>query len=225
MPAPPRLRIPSPPAGWIADGDLAALPWQRLPAHPLCRNRDGGALEQPTSFRICANAQRLFLRFDCADRDAWSTYREHDDPLYEEEAVELFLAPQAGDPTTYYEIEVSPRGVVFDARIHNPTGRRIDLVAEVAWHCQGMLVEVGRGGANDDWWAALAIPWTALGADPPPPLWRANFYRIERPRDGEAEFSAWSATRTDPPDFHQPAAFGVLVLDDRRQDSSNRSTA
>jgi hypothetical protein len=59
----------------------------------------------------------------------------------------------------------------------------------------------------------LAIPWRSVA--PPgdlPRMWRANFYRIERPRDGEPEFSCWSATLTDPADFHRPARFGVLEL-------------
>jgi len=46
-------------------------------------------------------------------------------------------------------------------------------------------------------------------------LWRGNLYRIERPRDGEPEFSAWSPTLTRPADFHQPARFGTLELVDR----------
>jgi hypothetical protein len=53
-------------------------------------------------------------------------------------------------------------------------------------------------------------------ASPPPRRWRANFYRIERPRGGRPELSCWSPTFTDPPDFHRPERFGVLELDGDR---------
>jgi hypothetical protein len=123
--------------------------------------------------------------------------------------VEVFLAPGVEDPVRYVEIEVSPPGVLFDAAIHNPTGLRADLTADLAWDCPGIRWQVGRGTERQDWWAELSIPWEA----PPPRLWRANFYRVERPRDGAPEFTCWSPTLTSPADFHKPARFGLLELD------------
>jgi cellulose/xylan binding protein with CBM9 domain len=113
---------------------------------------------------------------------------------------------------------VSPLGVVFAARIDHPTGLRADLLADTSWECRGLEWQVGETGAAQDWWAALAIPWTAFSAGPQPAAaaggrrWRANFYRVERPRRGRAEFSCWSPTLTEPPDFHRPARFGRLEL-------------
>ncbi|HYG61044.1 MAG TPA: carbohydrate-binding family 9-like protein, partial [Thermoanaerobaculia bacterium] len=158
----------------------------------------------------------------------------------------------AADPIRYYEFELSPQGVLFDATIHNPTSHRADMLTDPTWDCPNILWAVGRGGlgrvrpaqatgsvggweggahtkepstdgpAQDrganasyqDWWAALAIPWAAIApvSTPLPPIWRANFYRIERPRDGVPEFSCWSPTLTDPADFHKPARFGALEL-------------
>ena len=50
-----------------------------------------------------------------------------------------------------------------------------------------------------------------------PDTWRANLYRIERPRDAAPEYSCWSPTLTDPADFHKPARFGVLRLESATQ--------
>ena len=198
---------------------------------------DGSAVAtQQTVVRVARDARALYVRFECADRDAWGTYRSRNDPIYREEAVEVFLAPGEATPRRYWELEVSPLGVLFAARVHNPTGRRADLVADTAWACRGLEWTAGAAAAaghGQDWWAALAIPWAELAdggetaggpalADLPagcrggqlPSRWRANFYRIERPRDGEAELSCWSPTFTAPPDFHRPERFGVLELDE-----------
>jgi hypothetical protein len=199
---------------------LAGQPWEEVPAFALAALADGGGPpEQPTAVRLCRDEEALYVRFDCADRDAWGTSERRDDPLYEEEAVEIFLAAGRDDPVRYFEFEVSPGGVLFDAVIHNPTSRRADLQADAAWNCPGLAWQTGAGFERQDWWAALAIPWAGIVPGFPvaspaglPRVWRANFYRIERPRGGSPEFSCWSATLTSPPDFHQPARFGVLEL-------------
>jgi hypothetical protein len=208
IPAPPRWRVPRV-SGMTWDGN-----WDEIPALPpfILADGSGPALQQ-TRLRLAWDDEALHVRFDCEDRDAWGTYRQRDEPLYEEEAVEVFLAPGAEDPARYAEFEVSPLGTLFDARIHNPTGLRADLVADRSWDCPGLVWKAGRGTERQDWWATLAIPWAGIGTRDR--LWRANFYRIERARDGgdgEPEFSCWSPTWTRPADFHKPARFGVLEL-------------
>jgi Carbohydrate-binding family 9 len=201
----PHCRVPRMVSSWR---------WDDIPSLPPFTLADGsGPALQQTRARLCWDDAALHLRFDCEDRDAWGTYRRRDDPIYEEEAVEVFLAPGEEDPARYFEFEVSPLGVLFDARIHNPTSLRADLVGDPAWDCPGLRWEAGGGTERQDWWAVLSIPWAGLAADEPiPRIWRANFYRIERPRDGAPEFSGWSPTLTSPPDFHKPARFGVLEL-------------
>jgi hypothetical protein len=197
--------------------------WDEIPAlSPLVLAADGRPAEHSTLVRVCADDAALRVRFDCVDHDAWGTLRRRDDPIYQEEAVEVFLAPGEEDPVRYFEIEVSPLGVLFDALIHNPTSQRADMTADVSWDCPGLKWKVGMADEREDWWAVLTIPWSGLVADPAadpneiPRIWRANFYRIERPRDAAPELSCWSPTFTDPADFHKPARFGVLELGNTR---------
>jgi hypothetical protein len=201
----PRWRVPPAPT---------SRGWENLPAlTPFILADGSGPARQQTRVRLYSDETALHVRFDCADRDAWGTYSRRDDPLYEEEAVEVVLAPGGEDPARYFEFEVSPLGTLFDARIHNPTSLRADMEADPAWDCPGLRWSAGRGTERQDWWAILSIPWTAIS--PPgelPRIWRANLYRIERPRDGEPEFSCWSPTLTRPADFHKPARFGFLEL-------------
>jgi hypothetical protein len=208
----PHLRLPRAP--FESGADLPSLDWRGIPALPPLIRADGrGPAEQRTAVRACASADTLYARFDCDDRDIWAAYARRDDPIYDEEVVEIFLSPGAATPTRYYEFEVSPNGVLLDARIHNPTSQRADMTVDFGWDCAGIRWLAGRDDVAGHWWAVLAIPWAALAeAGAIPATWRANFYRIERPRDAEPEYSCWSPTLTEPADFHKPAYFGFLFL-------------
>jgi hypothetical protein len=196
----------------LARGTLDEASWARVPAVLLRRAQDGGPPLQATAVRIAHDADALMLRFDCDDRDIWATYEGRDAPLWEEEVVELFLAPGEDDPPDYVEIELNPLGAVFDARIANPEGRRDSMRIDASWNASGLVTAIDRR-SPETWRAEMVIPWVDLCVGAPPRLWRANFFRIERPRDGDHEYSCWSPTLTDPPDFHKPASFGKLILD------------
>ncbi len=202
---------------WPVPPRSGSWSWDEVPPLPPFQLADGSgpALEQ-TRVRLCWDDLALQVRFDCMDLDAWGTYRQRNDPIYQEEAVEVFLAPGEEDPVRYFEFEVSPLGTLFDATIHNPTSSRVDMTGDPSWDCPGLQWAAGPGDIRQDWWAWLSIPWSAVSpSSEPPRIWRANFYRIERPRGGEPEFSAWSPTLTRPADFHKPARFGFLELSDR----------
>lgn len=209
----PVLRVSRVPRGWNPDDPFATGPWNTVRSFALVSSEGSRVPEQGTLVRVCFDEGGLYVLFHCTDRDAWSRFTRRDDLLYEEEAVEVFLAAGSDDPTVYYELEVSPRGVLFDARVLNPHGDRREMVTDVSWDWPGVRWAAGALGGSQDWWAGLALPWRGLvGDDPRPGELRGNFYRIERPRGAAAELSAWSPTLVSPPDFHRPARFGRLLL-------------
>jgi Carbohydrate-binding family 9 len=175
--------------------------------------RGSGPAVQQTVARVCHDAAALYVRFDCEDRNIWGTYTRRDEPIYDEEVVEVFIAPGAQDPVRYLEFEISPNGVLLDARVYNSPSTRADLQVDVEWLCPGIRWAAGRDDAAERWWAGLAVPWAAVAPDAPAPEFcRANFYRIERLRSDAPEYSCWSPTLTDPADFHKPKRFGLLEL-------------
>jgi hypothetical protein len=199
---------------WRVPRAGAAFAWAEIPGQSLVSTLDGGPAEQPTTVRAAWNEEGLHVRFECADRDSWGTLTRRDDPLYQEEAVEVFLASGTEDPAAYLEFEVSPNGVLWDGRIRNPTARRADMVSDPGWDCPGIRWAAGRLAERQDWWAELILPWAGIVPEDSlrPALWRGNFYRIERPAGEPPEFTAWSPTLVAPADFHKPARFGVLEL-------------
>ncbi len=180
---------------------------------------------QLTVFSAAWTESHLYLLFHCVDRDIWGTYTERDAPLFEEEVVEAFLCP-TGDLRRYYEFEVSPHNVIFDAKVFSPDLHRRTMQVDTTWNCPGLQSAVHiegtlRSSPPDSrpptpdprsWWSVeIAIPFAAFPeVNPPKPgdVWRANFYRIDRA--DPPEFTAWSPTLENPPNFHVPERFGFL---------------
>ncbi|MDJ0754175.1 MAG: carbohydrate-binding family 9-like protein [Ardenticatenaceae bacterium] len=210
----PSLALPRLPLAWHQAVDLLRLDWAQIPSLPpfLCADGRTPAIQQ-TSVRPCADERAMAVYFKCLDRDIWGGSRRRDDPIYEEEVVELFLAPGSDIPIDYFEFEVSPNGILFDAKIHNPNDGSMAVTVDCSWDCPGVRWQAARWDSENWWEAVLYIPWLGLNqSDSLPASWRGNFCRIERPRDGQPEFSCWSPTMTDPANFHRPEYFGTLLL-------------
>lgn len=176
-----------------------------------------GPARQQTSASLQASEEALSIRFCCLDADPWGTFVKRDEPVYQEECVEVFLAPGEDDPRNYYEFELSPLGAFFDAAICNPEGRRETMGADVEWNARGARWQAAIDKENGLWTAEMILPWSDFGfahALAIPEAWRLNLYRIDRPRDGSpAEYSCWSPTLQTPANFHVPARFGTLRLE------------
>ncbi len=221
MPQLPVLVVPRIRGRVPIDGDLNKPPWNSLRPVGLvashgCDAASGAPLVQPTALRVCHDGERLYIAFDCVDRDVWGTFRGRNERIYDEEVVEAFLAP-SGDPRRYFELESNPRGAYWEGVIDNPDGQRRSLRTDLDWVCAGWERAIRvrgtldtRDDVDDGWAVEWAIPFAGLGAAPPRPgtRWRANFYRIDQANGGE--YSAWSPTFAEPAEFHLPNHFGVL---------------
>ena len=211
----PTLLVPRVAEAWHVDADPFRWNWSQAATLPPLRLADGSTYaRQQTLVRIAYNRYGLFVRFDCDDTDIWGTYTQRDDPIYDEEVVEVFIAPGDATPVDYYEFEVSPNGVLLEVLAHNPTGKRSELRLDFTWDCAGLQWAAQRDDARNQWRVIYAFPWASIGAPKELPThWRANFYRIDRPHDADHEFSCWSPTMINPADFHRPGYFGHLALE------------
>lgn len=172
---------------------------------------------QLTAFGACWSETHLYLAYRCMDADIRSTYTQRDEPLYEQEVVEAFISP-TGDLRHYYELNISPANVIFDARVFSPDLHRGTMQVDTGWDCPGLETSVRVSGALNDrsivdsgWSVEVAIPFAAfpeVGAPKDGDEWRANFYRIDRA--APPEFTCWSPTREAPANFHVPERFGRL---------------
>jgi hypothetical protein len=208
----PVLRVPRVGGKIRVDAVLDKTPWRAIEPVALAPSngrRPVPAGWQGTALRVAHDGERLYVAFAATDAHVWGTHRGRNEPIYEEEVVEAFLAP-GGDARRYFELEANPVGAWFEARVASPDGARATMRVDRDWICRDWerAVRVRAGGWDVEW----GIPFASLDAPPPAPdtAWRANFFRIDRA--GGGEFSAWSPTLADPPDFHVPDRFGTLLF-------------
>jgi uncharacterized protein (DUF362 family) len=126
--------------------------------------------------------------------------------LYEEDCVELFLAPNPAHRGQYYEIELGPFGHFFDLEI-GAYGK----LSKPEWSSEPTIASTRDPAART---AIVEARFTAreltsaLVAGARLPL---ALYRME----GKAprQYLAWRPPRTPKPNFHVPEGFGTLVLE------------
>ncbi|WJH34678.1 carbohydrate-binding family 9-like protein [Paenibacillus sp. CC-CFT747] len=179
--------------------------WERLPAVQLVDVVTGGPVIEETQVKVCWDAEALYIRFDGRDDYVVSQYTNRDDPLYEQDVVEIFIDVE-GTGRHYLEFELSPHNVLFDARIDNEGGK---IAVHTDWDAEGIVTSVRTNGDRIvyDW----KLPFADIGQVPEEgTAWRANFYRIDDDREGKRHYQAWSPTRV--ANYHIPSRFGTLLF-------------
>ena len=225
----------------VVDGKLDEFSWER--AQQI--NRFERILNEydevlfPTRAKMLWDSDYFYFAFVCQDVDMWAISTEEDDPLWDEEVVEIFIDPD-GDGKRYLELEVNPHNVVVDLLIYSISP---EWHSSKDWDIAGLKTAVqAHGTVNDSlsldwgWTAEIAIPWAALadsvtggGYPAVGDVWRLNLYRIERKAgralksrlndlpDADAlrqhyhEQTEYTAwSETYQRGFHHPARFGVV---------------
>jgi hypothetical protein len=181
--------------------------------------RKGGIAPIQASAKLLWDRRYLYVGVDVHDALLRASHTERDAHLWEQDCVELMIDPD-GDGKNYFEIQVSPRGVVFDTRYD---ARRVPQpFGHTDWDSH-IRVGVSQDGTLDDkeadagYTVEVAIPWQAfsLGGKPvaPPAIgdeWRANLYVMDLIEDRQ-QAAAWSSLGIG--DFHVPRRFGILAFE------------
>jgi hypothetical protein len=209
------VRAAKPP---VIDGKLDDQVWATAKEVPLTRSFDGGPISRKTTFRMMWDDTNLYVAFRSEDPDVWGSLRKKDDPIYNEDVVEVFLDADA-DGRTYNELQVSPHNVNFDASF---VARRSDLAEAMKWESDMKTAVYVKGTLDDDsdqdeyWSAEMQIPIAKLNSVPHAPVkgdrWRFNAYRLEHiARRTNIEGQSFAPLFIG--DFHALPRFGWLVFE------------
>ncbi|NIK80274.1 hypothetical protein FHS15_005458 [Paenibacillus castaneae] len=182
--------------------------WSTVEAVTLRDVVTGNKPRLETRVRACWTREHLCIRFECEDDHIVATMEKHDDPIYLEDVVEVFL-DESGLGETYFELEVSPLNVVFDARIQMDK-TDCSIIADTSWDAQGLQTLVVKADERLYVYEIL-IPFSNFQQAPQAGTqWKWNLYRIDEDQQGQRHYWAWSPTGV--VNYHIPKHFGSLVF-------------
>jgi hypothetical protein len=219
-PSLPQAQIPRTAEPITIDGQLTEPFWETAAQlSPFILYHGKKKAQQQTRVKAAWSPQFLYLAFQCDDKDIHTPYLKRDDPIYESEAVEIFIDAD-GDQDDYIELQNAPNNVQFDANFKG--GRRKNF--NIAYN-NGYQTKVTIDGTlNNDqdidkgWISEWKIPVAEIndagGIIKAGDKWRVNLFRLDRLRRAGkvkgSEASAWSSPLSG--DFHNIARMGTFIF-------------
>lgn len=203
----------------VLDGKLDEADWAASQSTgPFVQTMTGAPGAFPAEARVVYDAQALYLGYQVSDEFLKTSFKNPDDHLWEQDTVEVMLDPD-GDQLNYFEIQVSPAGVVFDTRYDSR--RKPPPFGHLDWASNTRAKVVTSGKLNDDeadhgYTVEMAIPWSAFAAGSTPAAppaegaeWRVNFFVMDARPSGQRAVG-WSAPLIG--DFHTLDRFGRVIF-------------
>ncbi|MCX7804422.1 MAG: carbohydrate-binding family 9-like protein, partial [Planctomycetota bacterium] len=206
----------------VIDGDIADAAWKDAvwvdlaPAEPPSPDWKGLRTRAAALF----DDRFIYVAWECEDGEIISTLKKRDDPIWSEDCVEFFLSQMPGDGV-YFEFEVNPDGVLFDALIVRDAGGGRHAV--LSWNPPKAAAAAGRTAGGYTVELAVPLGETFSGRPVPPwhgDRWRGNFYRIDCSKEGAFDYG-FSPVR----DFHDTSKFCEIVFEDGENDRTAKEYA
>ncbi|MCB1120658.1 MAG: carbohydrate-binding family 9-like protein [Verrucomicrobiae bacterium] len=173
--------------------------------------------KEATKARLTWDDQYLYVAFICEDTHIWAVHKERDSPVYQDDCVEVFAAPNPENLKNYYNVEMNAIGAHLD--FHHPEGPG----GKVEWNPAVKIATSIEGTLNDDsdqdtrWILEAALPFAdyrAAAVNVPPQLgdeWRVNLHRLGG--ETNAQMSMWSPGDPANKAFHTPPFFGRIIFE------------
>ncbi|MDA0337876.1 MAG: carbohydrate-binding family 9-like protein [bacterium] len=203
----------------VVDGQGNDDAWKKATKIPFIFPWNDVTKETPqsTMARMLYDDQALYLLYECVDPYLHAEVTEKDGPVWEEDAVEIFVTPNPADITAYFGYEMNANGTFLDYMAFEG-GEHSTKSIQFAWESEGMQLQTSWVGTLNDhsdvdksWILEMAIPMENFrhlgGTIPPQPgdMWRLN---LNRTQGYKGQFSIWSDPGTDKASFHHSAFFG-----------------
>ncbi len=179
-------------------------------------------VKEQTVAKLLWDDTNLYVSFRCEDRHVSGDQTERDSRVYQDDCVEVFTAPNPDHPLNYFNIEMNVRGAFLDQ--HHPDGPGKPVIGQ--WNAEGVKIATSVDGTlNNDsdqdraWTLEAAIPlvnYQKVAKHTPPhsgDVWHMNLNRLGGKTN--QQYSQWTASRTERPQFHAPQDFGRVIFVDQ----------
>jgi len=209
----PKLEVSKTSSPIKIDGKLDEPAWVAAQEVKLVDPVNGAQVTPVTSMKVLWDEQNLYVAFESEDDNLMCTYTRRDDPLYDQDAVEVFLDPD-GDKKNYYEFEVCPSNQVFDSFLAEYRRNKNDWTSGMK---SAVVIDGTLNNSEDTdkkWTAEIAIPVKDIGVSSikEGDKWKANFFRLDTAKAGRKSYS-WSPPRNN--DFHNLERFGEIIFKEK----------
>jgi len=171
-------------------------------------------IEPDVKFKMIYGDDAIFLKFMVKEKYFRATYKQTNDPVWNDSCVEFFIGFE-GD-AAYYNFEFNALGTPL-------LGYGVDKKRELAHpslvnsiKCIAVNKVTEHDTLTFHWELTIAIPFTSFFKQKLTSLkgvnCRANFYKCgdELP---EPHFLCWNNIIADKPNFHLPQYFGKLIFE------------
>lgn len=173
-----------------------------------------GKMEQ-TEVRLLWDDEYLYVLFKCEDEHISAHHYQRNSPVSRDDCVEVFIAPNPENPLWYANTEINCLGTWLVGFHKGKTNEYVlrDRILVGRSH-KGTI---NKEDDKDEYWILeIGIPFESLKDFevylPPEPgnVWGINFNRCGG--DVNPQYSQWTASKTDKPNFHRPQDFGRLIF-------------
>jgi hypothetical protein len=163
------LRVPRINQAIRLDGELDEPVWNAISARtgPFV-DTTGGEARPYSDARFMYDAENLYMALYAADDNIQATVTQHDGPVWIDDAFSLHLTPAEPKSSPTYLFDISPAGVVTDAK-RVPGGKD-----DVSWE-SGIRLGVDKDGTlndphdlDEEWVIEAAIPLRSMGLESNP---------------------------------------------------------
>ena len=178
--------------------------------------------KEQTVARMLWDDDFLYVAYACQDANISAENTERDSPVYTDDCVELFTAPNPHDPQDYFNIEMNVSRGILDQ--HHPNGPGKSEIEN--WNAVGIVIATAVNGTlNDDsdtdrgWVLEVAIPFANFASVTGKPrpvdgdVWHLNLNRCGGKTN--PQYSQWSPGTAEKPAFHTPETFGRVTFSTR----------
>ena len=173
--------------------------------------------KEQTDARMLWDDEFLYVLFKCEDEHISAHYFERNSAPYKDDCVEVFISPNSKNPIWYVNNEFNCLGTWLigfhkgDIRGENYVERDKILIG------RSHKGTINKENDIDEYWILeIGIPFESLrdyeGQLPPRPgdSWGLDLNRCGG--DVNPQYSQWSPSKTEQPDFHRPQDFGKIIF-------------